>query len=346
MVGRTWVQWAVVSAVVLGMSGCSRHEQLQDTFYPMGGVPFSIKVYDVPQALFEEAFRNVRTEVERLEELFSVYIPDSDVARLNREGRASIAPETAVVLKLALELGSKTDGAFDVTIMPLVQWWKYCEGDGPHGRLPTYEELAARMEQVDWRQLQLSGDRAEFKKAGMGLDLGGIAKGFMADRAAQILKKAGLKRGIISAGGDLVVFNSVGEAPFQVGIRDPMAPERNMGTLAIDNGAIVTSGCYRTGNDERFYAIGSKRYCHILDPKTGWPVKGLLSSTIVAEEAVTADAIATASMVLGREKGLELINMLPGVEGVLVWEEEGKHRWEITEGLKGKVRMEPVESTK
>ncbi len=334
-----WCRFLLLGILLLG---CSRREQLEDTFYPMGGMPFSVRAYNVPEALFREAMTGLQQEVERLEELFSAYIPDSDIGRLNAEGRAVVAPETAMILSAALEVASRSLGAYDISVMPLIQWWRHCESDGSFGRLPTYEELDFRREQVDWKQVRLAGNTVEFKKANMGIDLGGIAKGFMADRAVQMLKRSGIRRGIVNAGGDLKVFNSVGESPFQIGIRDPLAPHRNIGILSLDNGAVVTSGCYRTGADERFFAIGNQRFCHILDPRTGWPPKGLLSATIVAEEASLADALSTAVMVLGKDDGLELIGMHPGVEGILMWEEQGQHRWVITSGLEGKVRMDPV----
>ena len=143
-----------------------------------------------------------------------------------------------------------------------------------------------------------------------------------------------MKRGIIDAGGNLALFNSVGEEPFRIGVRHPEKPTERFAVLTIDSGAVVTSGCY-----ERFYEIDGKRYCHILDPRTGQPVGELLSATIVASEGAYADALATAVMVLGKEKGMQVINSLPDAKALLIWKEGNELKWSASSGLESKVEI-------
>ena len=319
-------------SVLIASAGCRRKDVNEEAFFPMGGMPFLVKAYDVPSGLFEEAFDLVKAETERLEGLFSSYIEESELSVLNRTGRAQVSAEMAAVLSLAGRLSAESAGAFDISVGPLLALWRQC---GKEGRWPSPEEVEQRLTMVDWRQVAVSGNgTVSFGRPNMVLNLGGVAKGFMADRAARIMKKKGVKRGIIDAGGDLVLFNAVGEEPFRVGLKHPERPGSKLAVLEVDSAAVVTSGCY-----ERYVEIAGKRVCHIIDPRSGMPVAGLLSATIVAEEAASADALATAVMVLGLEKGKALIKSLPGIEGLLVWREGEKLEWWISEGLRGKVKM-------
>ena len=298
----------------------------------MGGIPFTVKAYNVPANVFDDTYVAIQDETERLEAMFSVYRDDSELALINREGKGPVSDEVMQMIRLATRISGDTDGAFDISVGPLIELWRYCASQR---RLPTTQELAQRKALVDWRQvLTSSRGTVTLKQKNMSIDLGGIAKGYIADMAARKLKAQGIKRGIIDAGGDLVLFNTVGEDSFKVGIRDPRWPDDHFAILETDNGAVVTSGCY-----ERNVIVGNKRLCHIINPHTGQPVDELSSTTIVAEEAATADALATAVMVLGLDGGKQLINSLPGVEGVLIWETAKGLEWWISAGLQGKVRI-------
>jgi thiamine biosynthesis lipoprotein len=313
--------------------GCGRQEVLQKTFYPMGGIPLTIKAYDVPSSLFDEVAAAAEAETERLERVFSCKREDSELALINRNGSGKASPELVRVLLLAGRVADETTGAFDATVLPVIELWHSSEGAG---REPTEEELSQRLELVDWRQVSIADDGlVHLKKSNMAIDLGGIAKGFIADELARDMKKRGIKRGLVDAGGNVVLFNSLGEQPFKVGIKDPDDPENLFGVLTLDSGGISTSGCY-----ERSLKIGDRTICHILDPKTGKPVgHELISVTIVAEEGAAADALSTAVMVMGRERGQALINSLPGVEGILIWKSGDKQEWWVSSGLHGRVSV-------
>lgn len=318
---------------MLCLLGCKRQEVAEKTFYPMGGIPFTVKAYDIPANVFEDSMLAIETETERLENIFSGHRDDSEIAAINRTGSGKASEELVRLVRLASRISAETNGAFDITVGPLMALWKFGEQEN---RFPSDDELQRRSEMVDWRQVATSSrGTISLKRTNMSIDLGGIAKGFIADSAAQHLKSQGIRRGIVDAGGDLVLFNSVGEEPFKVGLRDPENPDRHFAVIELDSGAVVTSGCY-----ERFIEIQDQRVCHIIDPRTGKPAGDLLSVTIVAEEAATADALATGVVVLGREGGQAVINSLPGVEGVLIWKGDKGLEWWISAGLQGKVRLQ------
>ena len=321
-----------LATLIVLVAGCSRKEVVEKRFYPMGGLPFMVKAYNVPENLFEETFAEIKDETERLEKLFSNYIEDGQLSTLNQAGEAKVDAEVMAMLRLASRISGDSNGAFDVTVGPLVDLWKFC---AENDRRPSADELGQALAVVDWKQITLSSSgQVSFRKKNMSVDLGGIAKGYIADAAARRMKKQGIRRGIVDAGGDLVLFNSIGEEPFRIGVKDPTNPQTNLAVVELDSGAVVTSGCY-----ERYYQIRGTNYCHIVDPRTGEPVTEMASATIVAEEAAAADALATAVMVLGKEKGMALIKSLPGVEGILVWEGADGVEWWISSGLHGKVTV-------
>jgi thiamine biosynthesis lipoprotein len=329
---RKAVTISLLSLLVI-LAACTRKEVAEKTFLPMGGIPFTVKAYDVPDNVFQETLVTIEAETERLEQLFSTHREGSELSKINRAGSGDASEELLRLVRLASRISAETDGAFDITVGPLLALWQFC---AQQNRMPTEEEIRQRLQMVDWRQVATSSrGTITLKRTNMSIELGGIAKGFMADAAAQLMKAQGIRRGIVDAGGDLVLFNSVGEDPFRVGIANPDNPTVKFAIMELDKGAVVTSGCY-----ERNFTIQERKLCHIFDPRSGQPVDELASATIVAEEAATADALATAVMVLGVERGQAVINSLPGVEGVLIWRGPKGLEWWLSAGLQGKVRVQ------
>jgi thiamine biosynthesis lipoprotein len=237
------------------------------------------------------------------------------------------------VLEQALHYAALSDGAFDPTVGPLVKIW----GIGTdHQRLPPDVEIAEALNLVNWRDLEIdrSAGTAFLKRPGMSIDLGAIAKGYAADEAARIAREAKVRRAIFDLGGNIFALGarsgSRNEAvSWRIGVQDPLR-ERGayIGVLPVQNKSIVTSGVY-----ERFFEVEGRRYHHILSTVNGWPVQnGLLSVTIVTENSMDADALSTAVFAMGYEKGFALIESLPNVEAVFVFEDRTV---KITEGLKG-----------
>lgn len=253
-------------------------------------------------------------EMERLEEVLSRHIVESEVARINANAGdwVSISDDTLAVISLALQIGDMTEGAFDITVGNLVSLWGF--GTGSY-KVPSEEEIAAALATVDYRKVELdkTGKRVRIP-AGTVLDLGGIAKGYIVDQARSYLMKQRIQRAIVNAGGDISVIGSRPDGnPWRVGVQNPNDPSQISWVIPLQNNSVVTSGDY-----QRFFIQDGQRWHHILDPRTGYPARELKSVTIVAQTAAEGDALSTAVFVLGWEKGRELVERLPGVEGILV----------------------------
>jgi thiamine biosynthesis lipoprotein len=219
--------------------------------------------------------------------------------------------DTLAVLELARRFHGQTDGAFDVTCLPLFNLWGRA---GRLKRLPTDAELAGTRDLCGWDKLELLPGGARKRLAGSGAGLGGIAKGWGIDRAVEAMRQAGCLGGLVDVGGDVRCFGpSPRGRPWRVGVRNPFDPAGPyFGTLAIAGGAVCTSGNY-----ERYAEIDGKRYSHIIDPRTGRPVDFAPSVTVVAPTTAVADGWATALSVLG-PKGFALIDPNSGVEAMIV----------------------------
>lgn len=200
--------------------------------------------------------------------------------------------EVFFLIRRSREIHDESSGAFSITLRPALDAWGFT-GLHPY-RLPTPSEFDSWKKALTDADLQLFSDRSTIKTPpGMLIDLGGITKGYAADRACEAMKASGIETGLVNAGGDIMVF---GDRTWKVGIKHP----RGAGifsVIQVRNRAIATSGDY-----ERFFIQGSKRYCHILDPATGWPARVCISATVLAESCILADAWATALFVKGPDK--------------------------------------------
>ncbi|HEY6508915.1 MAG TPA: FAD:protein FMN transferase [Vicinamibacterales bacterium] len=281
------------------------------------------------------AFEAVFAEFDRLDRLMSVWKEGSDVTRLNAAaGQAPVAvsAETFEVLTVAHQISEWTGGKFDVTFGALSGLWKFDQDQD--NVIPSRAAVAARLPDVDFTALDLDPSRrtAYLRRRGMRVHLGGIGKGYAVDRGAAILRAGGFRDFMIQSGGDLFVSGRRGDRPWRLGIRDPRGPEdRSIAALDLSNGTFSTSGDY-----ERFFIKDGVRYHHILDPDLGEPARTCRSVTIVADKGVLADGLSTGVFILGPEKGMALIERLPGVEGVIV---SADNRVLVSSGLKGNLAV-------
>lgn len=263
------------------------------------------------EAAVERAF----DEIKRLEKILSNYDEQSELSRLNREGRRRAGPDLLAFVKTSLEFSKKTEGAFDVTVEPLVCLWGFKDGKP---RKPSEEEIAATLGRVGWKRVSVEGDEVRLQE-GTRLDPGAIGKGLAADRAADVLRRAGVRRALVDFGSSLV---SVGT--WRVALRDPLKPERALGTLTLTDESVSSSGSY-----EKFFALGGRTYGHILDPRTGRPVEGVAGTSVVAPTATESDAWSTAAFVLGTP---------PERPDVLVVTDKGELR--MNEGMRRRLKPE------
>jgi thiamine biosynthesis lipoprotein len=241
-----------------------------------------------------EALDSAREEIERLDALWSVARPGSEIFALNRDGRAEVSPETADIIKTASEVSAETGGALDITVYPAVKAWGFTTDSAA---VPPEGALRGAMPLVDYRAVAVAGQAVELGD-GMEIDLGAIAKGYASQRAVEIFAERGVASGIVSLGGNVQVLGSKpGGSPWAVAIQDPENMERYAGVLEVSNGAVITSGVY-----QRYFEEDGVRYHHIIDPATCRPaVSGLLSVTVVAPDGARADALSTALLVMGEK---------------------------------------------
>lgn len=207
----------------------------------------------------------------------------------------------------SIAFSKSSNGIFDPTIAPLIKLWAR---GAIIKRVPPPEMIKDTLSLVDYKQINVEGNRVFLSKKGMCADFGGIAKGSIIDRMVEMLKNHGAENGLVNAGGDIRVF---GEKEWQIGIQHPRKERDVLLTLKLKNQSIATSGDY-----QRFYMVGEKRYHHILDPRTGYPADKSMSATVITPKATDADALATIAFILGPEKGIEMLEQLEDTEGIIV----------------------------
>ena len=282
------------------------------------GTTCSITLYDrVPRGLFRDVFSVVADVDVRM----GVDKAGSELDAVNAAaGRQAVAVSGDIfaVVAAGLRYGELTAGAFDVTVGPLVALWDI---KGDSHLVPAPADQAATRALVDYGAVELDPARPAIRllREGMRLDLGGIAKGYAADRAVALLAEAGVKRALVDFGGNIhTLGRRSADRPWRIGVQDPLLRRGEyLGILEVSDRAVVTSGVY-----ERYFERDGVRYHHILDPTTGAPARtGLLSVTVVAEKSTDADALSTGVFVLGPERGMALVRTLAGVEVVLVTED-------------------------
>jgi len=252
--------------------------------------------------------------IKGVEEAMSTYRPESGISILNSslgQGEVELPPDTIFVLEEAKRISRLTGGAFDVTYAPLRTLW--CEA-GKADRLPENSEIARTLASVGSDKLVLTERSARFTFPGMEVDLGGIAKGVAIDQAVEAMSRAGSTSGLVDIGGDMRTLGRRPDGePWKIEINDPRPGDPPPIRLLLADRAVATSGDYM-----RTFEIAGKRFSHIVDPRTGQPVKSVPSATVVAPEAITADSLATAISVLGPEEGLDLVEGLEGVECLIM----------------------------
>ena len=257
---------------------------------------------DSAEAAVKKAFDAIH-EVDRL---MSAYREDSEVSEINRDAfdrPVKVSDLTFNAIKRSVEISRETDGAFDITVGPLMRLWRAAE---EAGTLPAEETIKATLKKVGGADNILLNEEEKtvrFLVEGMRIDLGGIAKGIAVDRAVEVLRAEGIKGAVVDAGGDLAATGRDKDGvKWVVGVRNFFRRKGHIERLALEDKAVATSGDY-----ERFYEIDGVRYSHIIDPRTGLPVKGAASVSVIAPDCATADALATAAGVLGPSRAMALV---------------------------------------
>lgn len=299
------------------------------------GSSFVYTIESVDSTVAVAALHAADQEVARIEALISSWQPSSETSAINRKAGiqpVTVSQELVQLISRAIKVAALTGGSFDPSYAGLDRFWKF---DSTMTILPDSSEVMNSVRRIDYRKIQINEkDSTVFlPDSGMRIGFGAIGKGYAADQAKQVLVARGMKAGVVNAGGDLICWGKreLGQS-WQVSIADPIHPNRILATLPIRDLAVVTSGNY-----ERFVYLDGERYSHILDPRTGWPVKGIRSVTVLSPIAEFSDALATALFVMGEVQALRLVNQLTGVECLIITED---NRIMTSEGL----TLSPVRS--
>lgn len=242
----------------------------------------------------EEAVCQSVNEIKKFDNLFSVTDSGSDIYRINSSDSAEVSSDTLKILSESLKICESTGGNLDITIYPLVKLWGFTTGEY---RIPENQEIQNCLKSVDYNNINISGNSVSVPK-NCEIDLGAVAKGYASDCIAEIFRENDIESGVINLGGNVYIYGSERE----VAVKNPFSPDEITGTVEVSDKAVVTSGNY----ERYFTGDNGKDYCHIIDPKTGYPVdNGLVSVTVIGESGIYCDALSTALFVMGKDKSVE-----------------------------------------
>lgn len=297
---------AAFASILLLFGGCMNRELYNEKKFLLGTVVEVVSPY-------KEASGIVFQEIERVEKVFSLYRDDSFVGNLNKTGFLNTNFEVFSLIKKAGIFYGITDGRFDITVAPLAIIWKDALKEN---KIPSEGEIKSALELVGFDKISLDNESKNIKlmKKGMQVDFGAFAKGYAVDCAIKELKEKGIDSAIINAGGDIYCLGTKSSQAWKVGLQHPRDKNKLLTNLELKDSAVATSGDY-----EQFVEIDGKRYSHIIDPKTGYPVENdIISVTVVAGDTLTADAVATCIFLLGKDRGRQIFENYKGVQKIII----------------------------
>lgn len=259
------------------------------------------------------AIEAVMAEMRRIDRLMSPYLNESELSNINRHGADAPVPISGELFDLiarSVAFSEMTHGAFDITFASVGHLYNYRRKIKPSEGM-----LQAALPGIDYRHLLLSkgSNTIKFAKPGIRIDLGGIAKGYAVDRSIAILQRWGIRHALVTAGGDSRLLGDKKGRPWMVGIRDPRSEGKVIAMISLVGTSISTSGDY-----ERYFETGGKRYHHIINPRSGRSVNGIRSVTVIGPDATTTDALSTSVFVMGVKKGMQLVDSLPRIDAVII----------------------------
>lgn len=303
---------------IYSLNGCSPKHQLpvSKSDYLLNTV-VTISIYETKDSTIntETILDDCMAKCKEYENLFSRTISGSDISRINVAAPdwVTVSDDTAILLQQALSYCALTDGLVDITIAPVKDLWNF--SDPQNASLPTESDLKEQLLHVDYKNIEIKENKVRLTDANAAIDLGFIAKGYIADCLKEYLHSQGVTNGIINLGGNVLTIGSKNGTPFLVGIQKPFSDTGTaLMSIESEDSSVVTSGIY-----ERYFSINDELYHHILTPATGYPVNNeLLSVTILSKDSVTGDALSTSCLLLGLEKGKKLIESKEDVEAIFV----------------------------
>lgn len=282
------------------------------------GVGFEFALLTDSHLKAETAFNKAIEKIKNIEHLISSWDSTSQTTQINKNAgiqAVKVDYELYALIKRSLKISALTNGYFDISVIPLFDTWNFYKSQ--HA-IPDSSQIRNTLALVNYKQIILNDkDTSVFlSKKGMKIGFGAIGKGYAANEVKKLWLDMGIKNGMVNASGDLIIWGE-NDKIWNIGIADPDKKTPAIGYLTLNNTAIVTSGNY-----EKYIEINGKIYPHIFNPKTGYPVLGIKSVTIICPDAEIADALATSVFVMGKQKGLDLINQLKNIEAVIIDEND------------------------
>ena len=315
---RVWRTWALIILFISTtlIFACSSDRRISFSGKTMG-TTYHITVIAPAITSAARLQKKVDTRLSEINNSMSTYIEASEISRFNAfdgVGRPfAVSDDFINVLKVGQRIYNLTGGTWDATVWPLIRLWGF-HLPLAQRRVPTPEQVAGALKCVGYDKIQLTPGAVIKKTACVTLDLGSIAKGFGVDQIAELLKKNGMTNFIVEIGGEIVASGTKENgADWNIGINLPeaYAPVNEVRrTLSLSNRAVATSGDYRN-----FFMVGDKRYCHVMDPRTGYPIEtSVVSASVVSDSCTFSDGLATALMIMAPEKSVSLVNSLEKTE--------------------------------
>ncbi len=312
----------IILLLLLFSLSTSAQENFKRTLILMGS-RFDITVVASNEKEGNEYIDSAIFEITRIEKLISSWDLNSETSLINKHSGIKpikVDKELFDLIERSIAISTLTNGAFDISYASMDRIWNY---DGSMRKMPSDEEISISIKKVGYQNISIDKEAQTvfLKLKGMKIGFGAIGKGYAADKAKALLIEKGVKAGIINASGDLNAWGKQADgSDWMVAITNPLNKNKVFSWLPINDSAIVTSGNY-----EKFISFDGIRYSHIIDPRTGYPSTGIISTSIMTSNAELADAISTSVFVMGVETGLDFINQLKGVDCIIIDEENKIH---------------------
>ena len=277
------------------------------------GTRTAVEIYALDQQQADQCSQRVFAEMRRIDALMSPYIQTSELAIVNQQAAihpVKVSQEMFDLLKLSMRFSEISSGAFDITYASVGYLYDY-----RNKQHPTEQQIKQKLQGIDYKSVVLDESKHSvfFSRPDTRIDLGGIAKGYAVDNAVQILKGCGIQNALVTAGGDSRILGDKAGRPWIMGVRHPRDKDKVVVSIPLTNTAISTSGDY-----ERYFIEGGKRFHHIIKPSTGKAADKEWSVSVITDKAVRSDALSTSLFVMGTQKALDLVNSLDDVEAIII----------------------------
>lgn len=311
---------AVLSSVAMLLCGCSstsaNDRTYSDTLYD---TVIKVQILD---PVDKDVMDGLKTLCKKYDTMFSMYVEGSDIYNINHAGGTpvSVSQDTATLIQKGIYYSSLSNGSFDITIGAVSQLWDFTSGTGT---VPDESSIAAALTHVNYKNIAVSGTTVQLADPEAAIDVGAIAKGYIADRVKSYLKENGVKHAVIDLGGNILLIGSKTDgSKYNIGIQKPFSETGEpITSVKVSDKSVVTTGIY-----QRYFKENGKIYHHILDPHTGYPCENTLySDTIITNSSLTADALSTTCFLMGYEAANNLIDQLDNVDAVFITNDNEIH---------------------